>query len=343
MALLIDEASGRFGRYLDPESAAARQAPDVDFDFVLRQLKRGPAGWRRVLGPVRWMYQGYIQKSAGDLAASVAYHALIAMLPMFFLLIAVAGLFLRNDGDVLSGALRIINEVFPAGNVGTEAFQQAVDARQNSGWLGLISVVGFAWAGTGFISSIARNINRVYGVPGSGYFSEKRRGFVVILLFTFFFTVSTVLPIVTTFFVNQELPEILQRFILASTSGQLIAYGLSYASAVILFVVIYRILPNAGQTLLDIWPGSLIAGGLFLAMTQAFPIYIRMIGGVGRYGQILGFVTLIVASLYALAHVMLFGAYVNAAYQRRRRQRRRAREERREQRARERQAAQARP
>lgn len=330
MVMWMGEARGRFGRYLDPRSETRRPPPEIDFNFISRQLKRGPAGWRWSVTPVRWMYRGYIQSAAGDLAASVAYHALIAMLPMFFLVISVAGFFLRNDQDVLAGALRIIDDVFPAGSVATDAFQQAVDARQNSGWLGLVSVIGFAWAGTGFISSLARNINRVYGVPGSGYFSEKRRGFVVIMLFTFFFIVSSLLPIATTFFVNQELPEALQRFVLASGTGQLIAYGVSYFSAVLLFLVVYRILPNAGQRFWDVWPGTLTAAALFLLVTQVFPLYIRSVGGVGRYGQVLGFVSLIVASLYALAHVMLFGAFINASFQRRVRQRRRARQVRRE-------------
>lgn len=330
MVMWMGEARGRFGRYLDPQSETRRPPPEIDFNFISRQLKRGPAGWRWSVTPIRWMYRGYIQSAAGDLAASVAYHALIAMLPMFFLVISVAGFFLRNDQDVLAGALRIIDDVFPAGSVATDAFQQAVDARQNSGWLGLVSVIGFAWAGTGFISSLARNINRVYGVPGSGYFSEKRRGFVVIMLFTFFFIVSSLLPIATTFFVNQELPEALQRFVLASGTGQLIAYGVSYFSAVLLFLVVYRILPNAGQRFWDVWPGTLTAAALFLLVTQVFPLYIRSVGGVGRYGQVLGFVSLIVASLYALAHVMLFGAFINASFQRRVRQRRRARQVRRE-------------
>jgi len=330
MALLIGSASRRFGRYYDPAVDGLRKPPEIELNVISRQLSRAPAFWQRFIVPIRWLYRGYVQKSAGDLAASVAYHALIAMLPMFFLVISVAGYFLRNDQEVLDAAFRVINEIFPAGSVATDAFQQAVDARQNSGWLGLISVVGFAWAGTGFVSSLARNLNRIYGVRGSGYFSEKRRGFVVILLFAFFFIVSSLLPIVTTFFVNQDLPEPLQRFILASTTGQLIAYGLSYASAVVLFLVIYRILPNAGQRFWDVLPGTLIAAALFLVMTQFFPIYIRLIGGVGRYGQVLGFITLIVASLYFLAHVMLFGGFINWNVQRKLRQRRHARQLRRE-------------
>jgi membrane protein len=330
MALLLGDAGPRFGRYLDPEEAVERRPPEVEFNFFVRQFHRVPAILQRLVSPITWAYRGYVQKSAGDLAASVAYHALIAMLPMFFLVVSVAGYFLRNDQEVLDAAFRIINEIFPAGNVGTDAFQQAVDARQNNGWVGLLSVVGFAWAGTGFVSSLARSLNRIYGVRSSGYFSEKRRGFVVILLFAFFFMISSLLPIVTTFFVSQDLPDPLKRFVLASTQGQLIAYGLSVASAVVLFLVIYRILPNAGQRFWDVLPGTLIAAALFFVMTQIFPIYIGLIGGVGRYGQVLGFITLVVASLYFLAHVMLFGAFVNAHVQRRIRMRRRARDIRRE-------------
>ncbi|HEU0166048.1 MAG TPA: YihY/virulence factor BrkB family protein, partial [Thermomicrobiales bacterium] len=288
-------------------------------------LNRAPAAWQRLWLVPRWLISNYNRVQAGDLAASVAYHALIAILPMFFLLITVAGFFLRNDQEVLARAYEIVNQVFPSGGIGPDAFAQAFDARQSNGWIGVISVIGFTWAGTGLVSSLARSMNRIYGVRGSGYFSEKRRGIVVILIFALFFVISSIVPIVTTFFVSQELPSILQRWVLASRSGQAIAYGISFASAMIMFAVIYRIVPNAGQRVSNIWPGTIVASALFLLVTQVFPIYIGLIGGVGRNGQIFGFVLLVVASLYAFAQVFLFGAFLNAEFLRVLRRRRHSR------------------
>ena len=270
------------------------------------------------------MYRGYREANAGDLAAAVAYHALVALVPMFLLLVTVAGLFLRSEW-VLDQATETINTVFPSDDAVANAFRDALDARNNSGIFGLFSFLGFAWVGTGFVSSLARSMNRVYGVRNSSYVSEKQRGFVVIVLFSVFFLISAASSIVTTLFVQQDVPEVLQEWGLATAQNQVFGYAVAYVSALVLFLVVYRIVPNAGQRLLDVWPGAIVAALMFSITTQAFPIYIRLIGGANRYGVALGLVSLIVAAVYILAHIMLFGAYINASYLRRRRQRRRAR------------------
>jgi len=81
--------------------------------------------------------------------------------------------------------------------------------------------------------------------------------------------------------------------------------------------------PNAKQTVWDVWPGALVSAVLFLIVTQVFPIYLRFVGGSNRYGLALGLVSLLVAAFYALAHVILFGAYINATWQHHRHERRR--------------------
>jgi membrane protein len=278
--------------------------------------------WTRIFRIPRWMYRGFTEKNAGDLAAAVAYHALVALVPMFLLLVTIGGLFLQSD-TVLFRAEETIRTVFGSGAVAV-AFQDALDARNNSGLFGLFSFLGFAWAGTGFVSSLARSMNAVYGVRNASYVNEKQRGFIVIIIFSIFFIISSASSIITTFFVNQDLPTMLDEWWFATVENQIVGYAIAYASAVLLFVVIYRVVPNAGQRLVDIWPGSLIAAVLFSITTQAFPIYIRLLGGANRYGVALGLVSLIVAAVYILAHIMLFGAYVNAGYLRRKRQRSRA-------------------
>src|SRR6478672_12256273 len=42
-----------------------------------------------------WMIRGYQQANAGDLAAALAFNALVALVPTMFLLISIAGLFLK--------------------------------------------------------------------------------------------------------------------------------------------------------------------------------------------------------------------------------------------------------
>src|SRR5690606_16198678 len=122
-------------------------------------------------------------------------------------------------------------------------------------------LLGFAWVGTGFVSSMARCMNRIYGVRNAGYLKEKQRGFIVILLFALFFLISSASSIVATFFVGdrERLPLVFQRWIIADSQVQLIVYVIAVFSAFALFIIVYRLVPNAKQRLLDVWPGAVVA------------------------------------------------------------------------------------
>lgn len=313
MILLNSAAHGKVKGTVDEKQEV--RAVSQTLPFLWRRTQQ--SSWFQLLRIPRWMYWGYTRNSAGDLAASIAYHALIAMVPIFFLLVGVGGLFLRNN-EVMSAATRTIQRVFPPGSGSTEAFQAALEARQNSGLLSLVSFIGFAWVGTGLISSMARGMNRVYGVRNASFIVEKQRAFIVIMLFLLFFIVSVLASVLPTVLLLLDLPEVIDQFFLTSRFNQILAYVVALAATVMLFLTIYRIVPNARQRLPDVWPGTLIASVLFLLLTQAFPFYIDLVGGVNRYGQLLGLITLIVAALFFLAHIILFGAYVNATWQRHR-------------------------
>jgi membrane protein len=123
---------------------------------------------------------------------------------------------------------------------------------------------------------------------------------------------------VPTFFVGRDLPVYFQTWALAAGRYQLLSYLLAYVATIALFSMLYRVIPNAGQRLGDIWPGTLTAATLFLVMAQAFPLYLGALGGANRFGAVFGLISLLVAWFYVLAHVLLFGAHVNATHQRRR-------------------------
>jgi membrane protein len=129
---------------------------------------------------------------------------------------------------------------------------------------------------------------------------------------------------IPTLFVRQELPQYFQSWALAAGRYQALGYVLAFGSACALFAMLYRVVPNAGQRMRDIWPGTLTASLLFVIMAQIFPIYFRALGGTNRYGAVFGLISLLVAWFYVMAHMLLFGAYVNATHQRRRRARARA-------------------
>lgn len=311
----------RFGTY--DESQPVTRETGVLQGPLARPEDREISLARRIESLPRWLIRGYQEYSASDLAAAVAFNALIALVPMFFLIVSVAGLFFRDDA-VLQNAVEAVSWLIPISNP-QEIFEAAVEARSASGWLGALSLVAFAWIGTSFISAMARSMNRIYGVRNSGYVSEKRRGFVMVFFFALFFTVSSVAPVIATFLINQPVPDPVEDVVLSRFNLQIIGYVIGVVAALILFLVIYRVVPNAGQQLTDVIPGAVTAALLLSIVTQVFPLYISLVGGVNRYGAVLGLVWLLVISFYVLAHVILFGTYVNASWLRYRRRRDRRR------------------
>jgi membrane protein len=264
-----------------------------------------------------WMVRGYQQANAGDLAAAVAFNGLVALIPTFLLCLSVAGLFFRMD-EVYRNSVYVSVWGLPSGAAG-DALETMLTARRSSGWIGVLSLVGFAWTGAGFVGCLSRSMNRIYGVTGCGYMCEKRRGFFVITGFAALFTLALLASTVPTLFVRSELPSYFQDWRLAAGWYQVVGYIIALLATMLFFGSLYRIVPNANQTVLLVWPGTVTAAALFVVMAQVFPIYLRLLGGANRYGAAFGLLTLLVAWWYLLAHLLLFGAYVNATYQRRHR------------------------
>ncbi len=269
-------------------------------------------GYRALLAS--WPVRGFQETGAGHLAAIIAYNALVALVPTFLLLVSVAGLLLRRDA-VLTTAVHAAYWALP-GEAARDALEAALTARRQSGWFAAASLLGFAWVGTGFVGALNHCFNRVYGVPDCGFICSRRRGLLAVVGFAAFFSAAALAAALPTLFVGRDLGPYFGTWALAGGGGQALSYLLAFVVATALFVLLYRYVPTAGQRLGDVWPGALVAGALFVALGQAFPLYLRLAGGVNRYGAALGLVSLLVAWFAALAHVLLFGCYVNASYRR---------------------------
>lgn len=289
-------------------------------DTIARSIKQDldRRGWRRiydgVADVVAWMHRGYTQTNAGDMASAIAYNGLVALIPTFLLALSIAGVFVRSDSVLVSTIYASVWGLPPG--AASDALDTVLTARRTSSWLGAISLLAFAWVGAGFVGCLSRNMNRIYGVHGCGYMCEKRRGFFVVTGFSFLFMLAILASTVPTLFVAQDLPMYFDSWRLAAGWFQVLGYVVALVPTLGLFLMLYRFIPNAGQRIADVWPGTLTATFLFLLIAQVFPIYLRLIGGANRYGAAFGMLTLLVAWFFVLAHTLLFGTYINATYRR---------------------------
>ena len=91
-----------------------------------------------------------------------------------------------------------------------------------------------------------------------------------------------------------------------------VSWALSVGWTFLLFWLVYWIVPNRALAPGQVWPGALAATVLFQASTQLFPLYLRHVGQFDRYGAAFGLALLLLTWFYFLAHILLFGAALNA-------------------------------
>jgi hypothetical protein len=88
----------------------------------------------------------------------------------------------------------------------------------------------------------------------------------------------------------------------------------SILSALLLFLLIYKVLPNAKQGWRDVMPGALLATVLTLVISQMFPLYLRFFPPNHAYA-LFGVFLVLTFWLYLLGLVFVLGAELNAFLQ----------------------------
>ena len=101
MAVRVDrELHGRvqtLPRPARPRTGQARVRPHVRPQLPRRHQGVVSQGSRAAFHLWDWLYRGYRTANAGDLAAAVAFNALVALVPTALLLLSIAGFLLRNN------------------------------------------------------------------------------------------------------------------------------------------------------------------------------------------------------------------------------------------------------
>lgn len=304
---LVEEFGERVGRRV---GRATRDLPQPHV------LARAVGGWRQLAERVvRWMLDGYQRVNAGDLAAAVAFNALLAIVPTILLMITVAGLLLRDErlfGDVASATQWLL----PAG-LSEDSIQALIEARQRSGIFAVASLVGFLWVGANFFASLGRSMNRVYEVPDPAPVKQRLRGFCVVVAFAVLFIVTTVAALLPSLFFGDApaaLPLGIGDWPLVHGIYQALSYVVAVLAAILLFGMLFRVVPNAGQRVDDVLPGTVVIAFLFVGLVQIFPLYLSLVRGFNPIGSAFAFLPLLLVWFYLLAHLLLFGAYINATY-----------------------------
>jgi membrane protein len=245
---------------------------------------------------------------APNLAALLAWGTLSAILPLILGVLSIAGLVLRDPQtlDKVYNALLILLPQQAAGPIGDalNGVRQASAAPA-----GIVALVLLLVNGSGFFSNMASVFDQAYHVQSRNFLMQRLVSILMLI-------VTTVLVIVAT--LSAGLSGVVSNLPLGLPIGpllaQVIGWSVSILSAILLFLILYKLLPNARQGWRDIVPGALLSTVLVMVISQIFPLYVTLFPPNHAYA-VFGVFLVLTFWLYLVGWVFVLGAELNAFLQ----------------------------
>lgn len=251
-----------------------------------------------------------IEDDATHMAAAISYYALLSMFPLIVGLISVLSFFWHDDavqGLIITWASGFLPE---SEEFIRNSIEPIIDAR---GAIGVFALIGLFWTGSAIFGGITRSINRAWDVHADRpiYLSKARQlvmAFMTGLLFLASMTINAFVGF------TQELQLPLPGVLVSNISVAMLYAG-SFALIFIVFLMLYKYVPNAKTYWKEVWVGALVAAALFEITEYVFILYLSKFAGFANvYGKLLAPVIVILLWSYVVGLILILGAEISSEY-----------------------------
>jgi membrane protein len=262
-------------------------------------------------------FKEFGEHHANMLSAAVAYFAIFSIGPILLIAIAIAGLVLGEEAA--SGQI----QQALAGNIGeagAEVVAGMIKAASSGGGGLIATIIGLVTlllGAMGLFSNIRKALNIIWEVPepkGGGVGSAVMRniGLFLMLVLVGVMLIAAVasssILAAAEDFVGGFLPG-------APIIWQILAQVVSFGLLVLLFAMVYKILPETQIDWKDVWVGAAVTAALFVLGQIAISFYLGFANVGSPYGAAGSLVVLIVWIFYS-GLIFFFGASITRSYAR---------------------------
>jgi membrane protein len=242
---------------------------------------------------------------APNLASLLAWGTLSALLPLILGVLSVAGILLQ-DPQRLDEVYNTVLALVPpqaAGPVG-DALQGVRQA--SAAPAGVVALVLLLYNGSSFFSNMASVFDQAYHVEGRNFLIERLIAAGMLMITTILLVVSTLAVGIGSLVGNVPI-----GLPIGPTLARVISWSISILSAFVLFLLCYKVLPNAQQGWRNVMPGAILASVLTFLISMLFPLYVRFFPPNHAYA-VFGVFLLLTFWLYLLGFIIVLGAELNA-------------------------------
>ncbi len=252
------------------------------------------------------------RNDATHLSAGIAFYSLLSLFPLLLGLIAILGTVLPSE-IVQKEIFEFLEANMP---IAVDLVQRNIaSVIQFRSELGIISMGGLFWTGSLMFGAMSRAINRAWNVhQDRPFYIRKLRDVGMALGISILFLLSQG---VTAFF------SVLQSFNLpplpfpalvpdVTITNRLMAFFI----ILIIFLLLYKFIPNTKTHWRYIWTGALLAALMFDASRNLFIFYLNRFANYEIiYGSMASIIALLIWIFFS-ASILVFGAALSAEYTR---------------------------
>lgn len=269
---------------------------------------------RAIIKILKNTVQGFIDDNVMQLSASLAYATLFSMIPFLSLVITIGAFFQMDLGSELYTQLQPI--------LGAEVVEQIQAILKNAEKTGASSFTAILTLGvtifgaTAIFAEMQSSLNTIWGikaVPKKSwlkYLKNRLLSFSIILVFAFILLI--------TFTITNVIEHLIERFMsnypeVAESLVRMVGGAINIGVTTFIFVLMFKILPDAQIKSKDVMVGALVTTLLFLVGQWGISLYI----GIADMGSIYGaaaFMVILITWIYYSAIIIYIGAEFTEAW-----------------------------
>ncbi len=268
--------------------------------------------WAKIKALATGIYRIWIGERPGPLAASLAYYGIFSVVPITYVAVLIAGIFVDASALIIQLEDRLEEILGPEA---AEQFANAVDAladstTQGSTLASAISFIVLLFTASLIFFQLQYVLNNVWKAPPPSrdetrnYIRNRLLAFVMVLSVGLILVLATVaniiISLVSTLTGFEETLFLVNFFVY----GSLLVLGLA---------MIYKYLPNVEVAWRDVWVGSAVTAFLIVVALQLVGLLLTL-NQFNTAMQAAGSVALFLISFYFFATIFVFGAVFTRVY-----------------------------
>ena len=261
---------------------------------------------KRIWGFIDRTYKDHV----GAYAAQAAYFLILSFIPFILFLTTL----IRFTPVTYNQMREAIMSVVPQS---AQSFVMEIVAevyRRNSALVPVTAIIALWSAGKG-MQAITNGLNTIYHVKETRNWLINR---IISVFYTLIFCISLIISLLF-MVLGHQLQELAEKYFpfLGRIIGWLISNQMLPVLGILflMFLVLFKFLPNRKANLLSQVPGALITAASWIIFSYLFSIYFELFPGFSNmYGSLTALI-IVMLWIYFLMNLMLYGAEINTYFE----------------------------